>query len=112
ETLQKMREYSWPGNVRELENSIMRAVAMAGGAELLDERYLLQPPAAMSNDGGDTVPVLGGTMLSPRSAPSLPVNSDSGRAKSVMVSAAPAAPVVVGLGERVRPLRDVVADAE
>ncbi|MCK6471161.1 MAG: sigma-54 dependent transcriptional regulator [Planctomycetes bacterium] len=49
ETLREMMNYSWPGNVRELENSVMRAIAMAGASDRLEKRFLLQPPAAMTH---------------------------------------------------------------
>jgi DNA-binding NtrC family response regulator len=93
---------------------------MAGGVELLDERYLIQAPAAMHADAGSqSVPTLGGTMLSPRSAPTEPVlnpppnysnapNVDSNRLKP----AASADAAIPGLGERIRPLREVVSEAE
>ncbi len=35
EALKVLMEYDWPGNVRELENTIERAVVLAGGDELL-----------------------------------------------------------------------------
>ena len=38
--LQRLISYSWPGNVRELENSVERAVALAGSEEI-DEELLL-----------------------------------------------------------------------
>jgi transcriptional regulator with PAS, ATPase and Fis domain len=39
DALDKLLEYSWPGNVRELENTVERAVIMAGGSRI--ERHHL-----------------------------------------------------------------------
>ncbi len=36
-----MGRYSWPGNVRELEHSIERAIALAGGSEVLQRVHIL-----------------------------------------------------------------------
>jgi transcriptional regulator with PAS, ATPase and Fis domain len=41
ETLDEMTRYSWPGNVRELEHSIERAIALAGGSEVLRREHIL-----------------------------------------------------------------------
>ncbi len=41
ETLDEMMRYSWPGNVRELEASIERAIALAGGSEVLKREHIL-----------------------------------------------------------------------
>jgi DNA-binding NtrC family response regulator len=41
ETLDEMMRYSWPGNVRELEHSIERAIALAGGSEVLRREHIL-----------------------------------------------------------------------
>ncbi|MGH7149993.1 MAG: sigma-54-dependent transcriptional regulator [Planctomycetota bacterium] len=41
EDMEAMERYPWPGNVRELENSIQRAVALAGDAENLRREHLL-----------------------------------------------------------------------
>jgi DNA-binding NtrC family response regulator len=64
DAIQKMCEYQWPGNVRELENAIMRAIAMAGASAVLNEKYLLQMPAAMRG-GSAMLPSVGGTMMAP-----------------------------------------------
>ena len=123
-TLQRMSEYSWPGNVRELENAVMRAIAMAGGDELLAERYLLQTPMGMRvNADNLSIPSIGGTLLSPHSSASQRQASDRARAvpaespapsisAAAVTNVAPA-PVPVSIpSESFRPLRDVVADAE
>jgi transcriptional regulator with PAS, ATPase and Fis domain len=39
--MEAMERYPWPGNVRELENSVQRAVALAGEAENLRREHLL-----------------------------------------------------------------------
>jgi DNA-binding NtrC family response regulator len=41
ETLDEMARYSWPGNVRELEHAIERAIALAGGGEVLRREHIL-----------------------------------------------------------------------
>lgn len=41
--------YPWPGNVRELENSVERAIAMAGGAQVLRREHLLLPSPRFKN---------------------------------------------------------------
>ncbi len=41
QTLDEMMRYSWPGNVRELEHSIERAIALAGGNEMLKREHIL-----------------------------------------------------------------------
>jgi DNA-binding NtrC family response regulator len=41
ETLDEMTRYSWPGNVRELEHAIERAIALAGGSEVLRREHIL-----------------------------------------------------------------------
>jgi transcriptional regulator with PAS, ATPase and Fis domain len=33
--------YSWPGNVRELEHAIERAIALAGGSDVLRREHIL-----------------------------------------------------------------------
>jgi len=43
ETLEAMVRYPWPGNVRELENSIERAIALAGKQRVLKKEHLLRP---------------------------------------------------------------------
>ena len=40
-TLNAMERYPWPGNVRELENSIQRAIALAGRGRDLKREHLL-----------------------------------------------------------------------
>jgi len=44
--LAAMEAYDWPGNIRELENSIERAIALAGGKKKLRREHLL--PTARS----------------------------------------------------------------
>ena len=41
ELVDEMLRYSWPGNVRELEHSIERAIALAGGNEILQRVHIL-----------------------------------------------------------------------
>jgi two-component system, NtrC family, response regulator HydG len=41
QTLDEMMRYSWPGNVRELEHSIERAIALAGGSDVLRREHIL-----------------------------------------------------------------------
>lgn len=43
ETLEAMTRYPWPGNVRELENSVERAIALAGRNKVLRKEHLLKP---------------------------------------------------------------------
>ncbi|MBI5779829.1 MAG: sigma-54-dependent Fis family transcriptional regulator [Planctomycetes bacterium] len=45
DTLVAMSNYSWPGNVRELENSVERAITMAGESNILKKDDLLKTPA-------------------------------------------------------------------
>jgi DNA-binding NtrC family response regulator len=40
-TLDEMSRYSWPGNVRELEHAVERAIALAGGSEVLRREHIL-----------------------------------------------------------------------
>lgn len=40
-TLKMLERYAWPGNVRELENSVQRAIALAGSGERLEAEDLL-----------------------------------------------------------------------
>jgi transcriptional regulator with PAS, ATPase and Fis domain len=40
-TLNMLERYSWPGNVRELENSVQRAIALAGSGARLEAEDLL-----------------------------------------------------------------------
>jgi len=42
EVMDAMLRYPWPGNVRELENSIERAVVLAGGAKYLKKEHLIK----------------------------------------------------------------------
>jgi len=121
DALQRMCMYAWPGNIRELENAVMRAIAMAGASDRLDERYLLQTPAGMHPDAGSmNVPMLGGTMLSPQSQ-----RPESGRHEPVEApeppqsAPPPVAPVSARLPEAaiqsdsdITPLREVVNQAE
>jgi DNA-binding NtrC family response regulator len=134
ETLQRLSDYSWPGNIRELENAVMRAIAMAGSSEHLDERYLLQKPAGLGQNASDiSVPTVGGTLLSPLTgSPAPAVFSEPGRASAVSAissdAAAPAvrvpaaestpvAPVIAAAPDaktesNFRPLREVVEETE
>ncbi|HYG77292.1 MAG TPA: sigma-54 dependent transcriptional regulator [Planctomycetota bacterium] len=128
ETVQKMCQYQWPGNVRELENAVMRAIAMAGSSDVLDERHLLLMPAGMRPDAGPVhVPSVGGTMLSPETAvPALPGWSEKKAPSAAPRNEAPVAagaalqesapvappPAPAPVSAAVRPLREVVADAE
>ena len=142
ETLQRMGLYSWPGNIRELENAVMRAVAMAGHSDCLDERFLLQTPAGMSADAGSIgIPMLGGTLMSPeRSAPGVlfrerespviawpepersqrPATNDQGRGQAAVAATSPIqsnpeeqSPIQhPQIEQLLRPLREVLADSE
>ncbi len=51
QTVLRMCEYTWPGNVRELENAVLRAIALAGSSNALEERYLLQAPPGLQLSG-------------------------------------------------------------
>lgn len=42
EVLESMSNYAWPGNVRELENSVERAIALAGNATFLKKEHLIK----------------------------------------------------------------------
>ncbi len=42
EILEAMSRYAWPGNVRELENSIERAIALAGNSTYLKKEHLIK----------------------------------------------------------------------
>ena len=44
EALQALLRYAWPGNVRELENTMERAVVLAGKEDTVLEARLLPPP--------------------------------------------------------------------
>ncbi|MGD0089550.1 MAG: sigma-54 dependent transcriptional regulator, partial [Planctomycetota bacterium] len=98
ETVLRMCQYEWPGNVRELENAVLRAIAMAGGSELLGEEHLLLAPAGLH-----APPRALKAPETPQNAPDLPAPQP------------PAAPPETqsGVGEsRFRPLREIVGDAE
>ncbi|HEY6097813.1 MAG TPA: sigma-54 dependent transcriptional regulator [Anaeromyxobacter sp.] len=49
EALRRLAAHGWPGNVRELENTVERAVAVAGGDEILVED--LPPEIALARAG-------------------------------------------------------------
>jgi transcriptional regulator with PAS, ATPase and Fis domain len=53
DVMQALCQYPWPGNVRELENSVERAIAMAGEASELKREHLLLP-LFQKNRGGPT----------------------------------------------------------
>ena len=134
ETLQQLSEYSWPGNIRELENAVMRAIAMSGSAEQLDERYLLQKPAGLGQNAGDiSVPTIGGTLLSPltgQKAPSVSagssrtvaagaaapglsdVRSEPAASSPSATSSSASADAVALTNANFRPLRDIVEETE
>ena len=44
---EKLMNYLWPGNVRELENTVHRAVLLAGGTEIGDGAVILNSPDAV-----------------------------------------------------------------
>ena len=44
---EKLMNYLWPGNVRELENTVHRAVLLAGGTEIGDDAVILNSPDAV-----------------------------------------------------------------
>jgi DNA-binding NtrC family response regulator len=96
ETVQRMSEYHWPGNVRELENAVLRAIAMAGASDILDERYLLLTPTGLAAASQAAQAAV--SSAPPVPAPLLPV-----------AAATPALPVATGA---FRSLREVSADAE
>jgi two-component system response regulator AtoC len=50
--MEALCRYNWPGNVRELENSVERAIALAGNATFLKREHLLRTPS-----GGDAFPL-------------------------------------------------------
>ena len=54
-----LASYNFPGNVRELENVLERAVALAGGDEILPDDLQLSPPSivADSSTGGGKWPL-------------------------------------------------------
>ncbi|MFO0982077.1 MAG: sigma-54 dependent transcriptional regulator [Planctomycetota bacterium] len=43
DVMEALVEHPWPGNVRELENSVERAIALAGEAHFLKKEHLLRP---------------------------------------------------------------------
>jgi len=137
EALQRMGQYAWPGNIRELENAVLRAIALAGKSDILEERYLMQTPMAMRDDaGGNSTPMVGGTMLSPETAVPertafvrvpTPAMSAVSAPPSPPVAAADRTPVFAATDEQTapislaapekselhfRPLRNRVADVE
>ena len=104
EAVLRMCQYEWPGNVRELENAVLRAIAMAGPADLLDERHLLLAPTGLR--AGAAGAPLAAAPQSVSSAPPPPQSQTVGSAAPAPVQAESAnAP-------QIRPLRKVVADAE
>jgi len=53
-TKQALAAHAWPGNVRELENSVRRAIAMAGDREELSAEHLvIAGPKTHSDQDGD-----------------------------------------------------------
>jgi transcriptional regulator with PAS, ATPase and Fis domain len=56
DTLMALSSYSWPGNVRELENSVERAITMAGDSKILKKEELLKSPVTLV-EGKDVVPL-------------------------------------------------------
>jgi DNA-binding NtrC family response regulator len=61
ETLVALSNYSWPGNVRELENSVERAITMAGCSGTLKKDDLLKPAGIVMQD--KNMPSLGDYMI-------------------------------------------------
>jgi DNA-binding NtrC family response regulator len=53
--LATMEAYDWPGNIRELENSIERAIALAGGKKKLRREHLLPSTRSLVTSKGDEV---------------------------------------------------------
>lgn len=51
EVMTSLCQYAWPGNVRELENSVERAIAMAGDQFALKREHLLLPLLAARPGG-------------------------------------------------------------
>lgn len=133
--IQRMCQYTWPGNIRELENAVMRAIAMAGPSDVLEERFLLQTPLGMMTSGA-SVPSLGGTILSPDSAvpppppqarpepvrrtpsrtqssiPYDPMSHNGGDSSALRAAVMAAEAEASGIKPNFRPLRDIVDDAE
>jgi len=57
-TKEAVTAHNWPGNVRELENSVRRAIAMAGDRdELAAEHLVIAGPKAKRDESGDEGPV-------------------------------------------------------
>jgi len=117
ETVLRMCHYEWPGNVRELENAVLRAVAMAGPSDLLDERHLLLAPTGLGAGVAGVSPA-----VAPQSAASAPAQEPSGfqpapppTGPGVQAGTngapAPAQPESAA-APQFRPLREVVAEAE
>jgi DNA-binding NtrC family response regulator len=61
EAMTKLQGYHWPGNVRELENTLHRAVLLAGGQEIGAEAILLseEPQSAPAQPAGAPAPAAG-----------------------------------------------------
>ena len=118
ETVQRMCQYDWPGNVRELENAVLRAIAMAGNSDHLDERHLLLAPAGLRADAAVVQP--SGLRFDVPAAPAVP-SAPPAPPSAATPPAAPedteneSAPSPAGeepLAGQLRPLREVVAGAE
>ncbi len=99
ETLLAMGQYSWPGNIRELEHAVMRAIAMSGKSERLEQRFLLQKPMGMTSS---SQPLLGGTLLS-RPEGAEVENSSASASTDAQAQFDPHHP---------RPLKEVIQEAE
>ncbi|HEY3321757.1 MAG TPA: sigma-54 dependent transcriptional regulator [Planctomycetota bacterium] len=93
EAVARMCAYAWPGNVRELENAVLRAIAMAGPSDMLEERFLLQTPAGLQPAR---------TAAAAAEPAPVPLTPPNGIPESTLKEAA----------ANFRPLRDVVSDAE
>ncbi|HEX9792365.1 MAG TPA: sigma-54 dependent transcriptional regulator [Planctomycetota bacterium] len=59
ETMRRLADHDWPGNVRELENSVTRALALAGRARVLRPEHFLPggPLAARALRPEDVLPL-------------------------------------------------------
>ncbi|MFA5793939.1 MAG: sigma-54 dependent transcriptional regulator [Candidatus Brocadiia bacterium] len=55
ETLLALTNHKWPGNVRELENSVSRAITLAGPSMILERKNLLESSFSPLMDGKDMV---------------------------------------------------------